>query len=61
MADQPAAIAAAQLASTVEVADVTCAIVGNVKEPYGAGGSLAKKPAFTVLFEVIAANSMGRA
>jgi hypothetical protein len=59
--DQPAAIAAAQLASTVDVAVVTCAMVGNVKAPFGAGGSFDKKPWLTDLFAVIAANSIGRA
>jgi hypothetical protein len=59
--DQPAARAAAQLASTVDVAVVTCAMVGSVKVPFGAAGNFDKKPWLTVLFAVIAANSIGRA
>src|ERR1700689_4623832 len=53
--------AEAQLASTVEVAAVTCACVGRVRPPDGAGGNAASHVLFAVPAEVIAANSMGRA
>jgi len=61
LSDQPAASAAAQLASTVDVAVVTWAMVGSVNAPFGAGGNFDKKPWLTVLFAVMAANSIGRA